>query len=84
MCAQTFLVTSLLGSGSDPTIFANSADGRMGFINALFAFDAAFLATLASIRNAIVIVMDSGGLGFASLCITSERDARHCGLSLAV
>jgi hypothetical protein len=56
----------------------------MGFINALFAFDAAFLATLASIRNAIVIVMDSGGLGFASLCITSERDARHCGLSLAV
>jgi len=55
----------------------------MGFINALFAFDAAFLATLASIRNAIVIVMDSGGLGFVSLRITPERDVRHCSLSRA-
>jgi hypothetical protein len=38
MCAQTFFVTSLRGSGSVPTILASSSDGCMGFMNALFVF----------------------------------------------
>src|SRR5258708_233866 len=38
MCAQIFFVTSLRGSGSAPTIFANCSEGCMGFINALFVF----------------------------------------------
>src|SRR5436190_18097127 len=36
MCAQIFLVTSLRGSGSVPTILESSADGVIGFMNALF------------------------------------------------
>jgi hypothetical protein len=38
MCAQTFFVTSLRGSGSVPTILASCSDGCMGFMNALFVF----------------------------------------------
>src|SRR5215471_6922943 len=38
MCAQTFFVTSLRGSGCEPTIFARCSEGCMGFMKALFAF----------------------------------------------
>src|SRR4051794_6188612 len=38
MCAQTFFVTSLRGSGSLPTIFASCSEGLIGFINPLFVF----------------------------------------------
>ena len=38
MCAQTFFVTSLRGSGAEPTILASCSDGCMGFMNALFVF----------------------------------------------
>src|SRR5579862_7479015 len=36
MWAHIFFVTSVLGSGSVPTISASWADGRIGFMNALF------------------------------------------------
>src|SRR5689334_19928765 len=38
MCAQIFFVTSLRGSGWEPTIFARCSEGCMGFMKALFAF----------------------------------------------
>src|SRR5437868_9284392 len=38
VCAQIFLVTSLRGSGSIPTIFARCSEGCMGFMKPLFAF----------------------------------------------
>src|SRR5207237_6297026 len=44
MCAQIFLVISLRGSGSVPTIFARCSEGCMGFMMPLlvFALPAAF------------------------------------------
>src|SRR6476620_12517153 len=52
MCAHIFFVTSLRGSGSVPTIFESSADGVMGFMNALFfvALPASFAMSLSGLR----------------------------------
>src|SRR4051812_41922664 len=49
MWAQIFFVTSLRGSGSEPTTLASSAEGCIGFIKALLLFPlpAAFPAALA-------------------------------------
>src|SRR6476620_4421889 len=38
MWAQIFLVTSLRGSGSEPTTLARCSDGCIGFIKALLVF----------------------------------------------
>ena len=46
MYAQSFLVSSVRGSGAAPTTAARAASGVTGFMNAAFGLRAAFLAIM--------------------------------------